>query len=601
MNRLFSQSSFQTIRSQSIELGKQVFNQIGKSYAHLFSLVPKGSKLRIVPSQFFKQKIPQIVFPKISLTEISTEPLSTLGIAQMNKIKPISGIGTANLLSSDPQQFIEKPTPSLNRNQGNPQRTEQIAEEAQDLQTANKQLDEKRGVELGHIIRNEYALVSEVSFEEPVGEILRALASLFSDQEDESLVEKGKEIFKSAIAEGKDQLSAFAREIEFKAAATLVKMADQGVIFKESEMDTNAELESQIVALQQKISEYSGHAFDQFRENIIEEKNRMIHSYIDNHFSFEISGHQSLKSLLDDIFESRTLQVLLGIRNMQGDINPQFQGKLSLIFQRENLEYMGVALLTGLKKILIALQESEGKDSEKMLEILRFGPHQSLENVSNLSTKTSLNIESYKKEVEQRVVNRLGNLILDQNNGEGIFHAIVKQYTGIKTQVRRLMIQALAIQCDKKKVEFLESLKTNSTSFSAKEVKIADKPQEFFMELIKEKIGLNSILERFDENSDLLFYFMLDTMTEALDEVITHPNPANRANQLDAAESASPLQEAVKNFTNHATTLLPASLKMILQPLMAIVEEQGNAKEVLDFTSPVLENMIPKMHRFLKT
>ena len=582
MNRIFSHSFLQTIRRETVVLGQRLLNQVGRAYAHQFSFIPKGNKLGSVSYQLFKQKVSQTISPKITLTDISAHPFD-MDSPQRNKIQSVIDIGLMHVLfNDDHQKSIENSNFLEKEYFENVHREKQVSEEAQNLSSSKR--GKQTDIDLKEVIRNEYAGLSDIPFEESI-EILSAISTLFCDQEEESLEKKGKEIFTSAIAQGLDRLTAYAREIEFKTAEILLKMADEGVIFKQREKSI-IELQSQLGMLQKKISEYAGNAFDEFREKILQEKNRKINSYIEKHFSFEISGHRSLKALCDDIFETRILQVLLGITNMKGEINPHIQKKLSHLLERENMGYIGVALFMGLKKVLIALQESEGKDSEKMLEILLVGSHQS-----------SVNSRTYKQEVERRVVNRLGNLIFHQNEAEGIFHFLLNQYSGMKAQITRLMIQTLVNQCDRKKTEFLESIKFTDSPRKGKSI---EKPQEFLKEFIMEKIGLNSILQRFNQHSDLLFYFMLDTMTEALDDVIHPSNSVNRVSKLDGNESASSLKEAVKNFTSHTTTLLPASLKMILQPFILVIEEQGNTKKVLDVATPLLENIIPKLQYFLK-
>lgn len=584
MNRLFSHSFFQAVRSQSVRLGKEWINQVGKSYAHAFSSTIHGSRLKKISHQLFKQTTSPAPFSKLSLTDKSINRVKNVDQAEQN----IAGICSAHLFPKNHQELVDKPSLLQHQNAGYVQPAAHMSEKRENLQV---RLDQEE-------MRNAYARMFELSSEEPIVEFFHVLSSLFCELENESLLKKGKEVFSAAIAEGKDQLSAYACEIEFKSAAILLKMAEQGVIFHDpdSEIAAMRDLESQVAVLKQAISEYSGHAYDELRQSIIEEKKRLIHAYIEERFSFNIGGHFSLKSLLDDIFESSTLQVLLGITNIQGDVNPQLKRKLSLIVERENLEYMGVAFLNGLKKVFIALKESDGRE-EKILEILY--PPPSLE--PHVSTKASLNVETYKKEVEQKVVNRLGRLILDHDRGEGILHMLVKQYADIKIKVRMLIIQTIVNQCDEKKIKFLESLKTPTSSTPAKKEKMTGNLQHVLKEWIKEKVGLNLILDRFDQHADLLFYFMLDTMTEACDDIITHPSLAERPSKLEGVKSALPLKEAVKNFTNQSTSLLPASLKMILQPFIAIVEEQGDAKEIFDLMSPVIDHMIPKLRHFLKT
>lgn len=119
------------------------------------------------------------------------------------------------------------------------------------------------------------------------------------------------------------------------------------------------------------------------------------------------------------------------------------------------------------------------------------------------------------------------------------------------------------------------------------------------IEFLGKTINLNLLLPHIQAHSEIVLYYILDKVTQEMDTILKNPEGGESVNQKERIGSQS-LRESIGNFEKE--TQFEEALKMtmpMLQPLMFVLDSQGDPNSFFDVTEVVNDSFLPKWRSWI--
>jgi|GEM_PF-2764264 len=253
-----------------------------------------------------------------------------------------------------------------------------------------------------------------------------------------------------------------------------------------------------------------------------------------------------------------------------------------------------------MENLLAALHEQEIKLGEINVEDSLLSALKETEKnrgtVSKSLNINPLNLDEYKKRVEKNVADRLGRLTVSQKAGEGILNEIIKRWHRCKGKIMGKVIHFVFRHYYNLLSKLFELMKKDNAPSTQQS--LLDKLKGGAITFVNEQLGLNTILKKFGAQSEIVFYYMMDKITEEIDQIIS--SPAITEPVQEGEQEVSLLKKAVNEFTDPKNPILSEALKNELKPFMDLLQQQGNPNSLRDVVTPIGHVVLPQWQAWLK-
>lgn len=394
-------------------------------------------------------------------------------------------------------------------------------------------------------------------------------------------------------------------------------------------------IKSEVFALRaSKFAAETGKSF--LKDTFIEIKNRALTSIshkispktiFGDDSSFVETMNNKLGPLLKDEKSKGIVQEK--IRKIEKEYTINLQKNLLTIFTVKNLTHLGSVSLISMGNVLQALHASKCKSPNETLRTLREIDNQHPSgNISENLQKKHLTIKEYKQSVEKSVSNLIVRLtsapVEDKRISGTLFKKWDKFKGGIKGKIVHMFLKHRAHLISNAADQLSEKIQASVASSKKSEVKTQSIKEEdedivnltkvFLIDMLKSPFevdelskSLNSLLEAVSQDSDIVFYYMLDKIAQEikmqLDGAPSNNSQANKSDEdLEVHESVKTLKDVIHSFSNPSETPNPAHQAAILplQPLIKLLEEQGESDSIRDVTTPIVQSLFPSWREWLE-
>lgn len=499
--------------------------------------------------------------------------------------------------------------------------------------------------------------------------VMEEYESLFSMdlQVDPSIMERGRVALQNALAQGKDHLTTLVDAVHTTTIESLAVLSDRGAFFAttsrelldqslKSVQDQSAKalkemrkkankaikriqgkmaqggehlrerglaaiksIEEQVQAFQAQIKKKSKDLQDFVKQQIQSTKSEMF-DLLSPEEIFKKDA-QSLSQLLDNYAWCKIPTWIPGVKREGKNLVSNLSKNLSIMLEDKNLQRIGVAAFDGLENALAVVHRNKDQSSTTMLKALRdIEESKPGGKISEALQIDPLTPSKYKKQVMKKLANRLGNWAVSDITSKwgrfkaqvmgAIFHiAFQICYYFLSKGEPKEKAEPTEATANQKPQTYEGPLAERGILFKiGKKIftTIADMPfAQKIGAFITEKIGLDSILKEFSQQSDVVLFYMLDKVTSEMDEVLEHPGGASQPTSTgqrastEEAQEVSSLKRAVKNFTDPQHSILAEALTIPLKPLTSFIDQQGDASSLMDMTTPIVTSLLPKWRAWL--
>lgn len=407
--------------------------------------------------------------------------------------------------------------------------------------------------------------------------------------------------YQAAVAAVNQQAETLILGIAQKMANAGESVREQGAsaieaIRAQQEAITNA-LTEKVTHVRDYLGQMAGDVVDRAVDIAVDKKNRYI---VSSYAPEAVMKEMTFTKLVDDyVWYWLPTELRPGTKGLESKLTTHLKTNLGIILQDQNLQRLGVAALKGTENLLVALHNKEGKtDKEILTDLYKIeGKNPGGKRSASLQIP-SLTLENYKAKVEENVAKRLGRLAANPKDGKGLFNFIKNKYYEFKVKIMGTTIHLVFKHY--KVLPYLISLVKDDPK-AVKELGLLSKAKGAMKNYAIQKLGLDKILKIFSQQSDIAFYYLIDKMTEEMDNIL---NPAKKEERKTTPPSeeqeVASLRKAAKDFTNSQNPIIPEALKVELGPLMQLIEKQGDSRNFKDMTAPLAE-LLPKWREWVKT